>query len=50
MTAQEEYGEDSFRAGIGAEAIRDMLAAIDLDDERETAKIDLKETNSEAKR
>ena len=50
MTAQEEYGEDSFRAGIGAEAIRDMLAAIDLDEERETAKIDLKETNSEAKR
>ncbi|WP_339863240.1 DNA-directed RNA polymerase subunit beta' [Thalassospira alkalitolerans] len=50
MTAQEEYGEDSFRAGIGAEAIRDMLAAIDLEEERETAKIDLKETNSEAKR
>ena len=50
MTAQEEYGEDSFRAGIGAEAIRDMLAAIDLDEERETAKLDLKETNSEAKR
>lgn len=50
MTAQEEYGEDSFRAGIGAEAIRDMLSAIDLDEERETAKIDLKETNSEAKR
>ncbi|MEQ5774866.1 MULTISPECIES: DNA-directed RNA polymerase subunit beta' [unclassified Thalassospira] len=49
-TAQEEYGEDSFRAGIGAEAIRDMLAAIDLEDEYEVAKIDLKETNSEAKR
>ncbi|MCC9626738.1 DNA-directed RNA polymerase subunit beta' [Thalassospira sp. MA62] len=50
LDAQEEYGEDSFRAGIGAEAIRDMLAAIDLDEERETAKLDLKETNSEAKR
>src|SRR5579862_2278392 len=31
--AQEEYGEDSFRAGIGAEAIRDMLTQIDLNTE-----------------
>ena len=29
--AVEEYGEDSFSAGIGAEAIRIMLEAIDLD-------------------
>ena len=28
--AVEEYGEDSFTARIGAEAIRDMLVAIDL--------------------
>lgn len=28
--AQDEYGEDSFTAGIGAEAIRKMLEALDL--------------------
>ena len=36
--------------GIGAEALREMLAAIDLEEERENIKIDLKETGSEAKR
>ncbi|MEK9707967.1 MAG: DNA-directed RNA polymerase subunit beta', partial [Alphaproteobacteria bacterium] len=48
--AIDEYGEDAFQAGIGAETIRDMLAAIELEDELETLKIDLKETKSEAKR
>ena len=48
--AVEEYGEDSFTAKIGAEAIRDMLTAIDLEAERDRLKIDLKETTSEAKR
>ena len=28
MAAQDEYGEDSFQAGIGAEALRIMLSAI----------------------
>ncbi|MDA8231465.1 MAG: DNA-directed RNA polymerase subunit beta' [Magnetospirillum sp.] len=48
--AVEEYGEDSFTAKIGAEAIRDMLTAIDLETEKDRLKIDLKETSSEAKR
>ena len=49
--AIDEYGEVSFTAGIGAEAIRDMLAAIDLEEDRlKILAIDLKETNSEAKR
>ena len=48
--AVEEYGEDSFTAGIGAEAIRDIMMAMDLDDIRETLKVDLRETTSEAKR
>ncbi len=30
LKAQEEYGNDSFTAKIGAEAIRDMLRALDL--------------------
>ena len=50
QTAVEEYGEDSFSVGIGAEALREMLAAIDLEEEMENLRIDLKETNSEAKR
>ena len=50
MNAAEEYGEDAFRAGIGAEAVREMLMAIDLEEEYDLTKMDLKETNSEAKR
>ena len=48
--AVEEYGEDSFQAGIGAEAIRDMLKDIDLEEQLDTLKVELKETKSEAKR
>ena len=31
LQAQDEYGEDSFVAGMGAEAIRDALALVDLE-------------------
>src|SRR5512134_3820823 len=48
--AIDEYGEDSFTVGIGAEAVRDILKAIDLEHERAQLRIDLKETTSEAKR
>ena len=48
--AVDEYGEDSFSVGIGAEAIREMLSAIDLETNRETLHDELKETTSEAKR
>ena len=48
--AVDEFGEDSFTVGIGAEAIREMLSAINLDEERSVLRVDLKETNSEAKR
>ncbi len=48
--AIDEYGEDSFTVGIGAEAVRDILKAIDLENERAQLRIDLKETTSEAKR
>ena len=34
IKAQDEFGEDSFTAEIGAEAIRDMLIALDLDEAR----------------
>ena len=34
VKAQDEYGEDSFQAGIGAEAIREILNKLDLESER----------------
>ncbi|WP_184044046.1 DNA-directed RNA polymerase subunit beta' [Roseospira visakhapatnamensis] len=48
--AIDEYGEDSFQAGIGAEALKEMLTAIDLTELRDDLRFELKETNSEAKR
>jgi DNA-directed RNA polymerase subunit beta' len=50
IEAQDEYGVDSFTASIGAEALRDMLQSIELKEEVETLRVELKETNSEAKR
>ena len=47
---QDEYGEDSFSAAIGAEAIEQMLLSIDLENEFNQLKIDLTETKSELKK
>src|SRR5262245_9854060 len=47
---KDEFGEDSFTAGIGAEAVREMLKRLDLPREREQMRADLVETTSEAKR
>ena len=41
LDAQEEYGEDSFTAKIGAEALKDMLGALDLEEERVMLRADL---------
>jgi len=48
--AQDDYGVDAFEASIGAEALRDMLKAMDLEEERDQLRIDLLETKSELKR
>ncbi|MEM7172933.1 MAG: DNA-directed RNA polymerase subunit beta' [Pseudomonadota bacterium] len=50
LDAQDEYGEDSFSAMIGAEAMKNMLSALDMEEERVTVRTELKETGSEAKR
>ena len=50
LKAQEEFGEDSFRAGIGAEAVKELLAQIDLPADLAKTKEDLKNTNSETKK
>ena len=49
LEAQDEYGEDAFSAGIGAEAIREMLMALDLERERDKLRVELAETTSEVK-
>ena len=49
LDAQDEYGEDAFTAGIGAEAIRGILENLDLAGEREQLLKDLEETKSELK-
>jgi DNA-directed RNA polymerase subunit beta' len=49
LEKQDEYGEDAFTAGIGAEAIREMLAAIDLEAEAEKLREELKEATGELK-
>src|SRR5512138_1696704 len=50
LTAQEEFGEDSFEAMIGAEAMKKMLSSLDLEEERIEVRDELRETGSEAKR
>ena len=48
--ALEEYGEDAFRVGIGAEAIKEMLSQIDLSAEAASLRAELIETKSDMKR
>jgi DNA-directed RNA polymerase subunit beta' len=50
LDAQDEFGEDAFTAMIGAEAMKQMLGVLDMEEERTTLRVELKETNSEAKR
>jgi DNA-directed RNA polymerase subunit beta' len=50
QAALDEYGPDAFQANIGAEAIRTLLEAIYLEQEREDLRVELRETGSEAKR
>ncbi|NDW54782.1 DNA-directed RNA polymerase subunit beta' [Aliiroseovarius sp. PrR006] len=49
MDAQDTYGMDAFTANIGAEAIREMLSAIDLEAEAEQLRADLAEATGELK-
>jgi DNA-directed RNA polymerase subunit beta' len=49
LEAQDEYGEDAFSAGIGAEAVRRMLEELDLEGERKDLLEELATTKSELK-
>jgi len=49
LEAQDEYGEDAFSAGIGAEAVKIMLMDLDLEQERDDLMEDLATTKSTLK-
>ncbi len=46
IKAQEKHGEDAFTAGIGAEAVREILLNIDLKKEKEKLRNSLKDIKS----
>jgi DNA-directed RNA polymerase subunit beta' len=49
VDAQDQYGLDAFTAGIGAEAIREMLMAIDVEAEADKLRQELREATGELK-
>ncbi|MBU1768113.1 MAG: DNA-directed RNA polymerase subunit beta' [Alphaproteobacteria bacterium] len=49
VEAQDEYGEDAFSAGIGAEAVKQMLMDLDLEGEQRALMEELATTKSELK-
>ena len=49
ISAQDEYGDDSFTAMIGAEAIREMLMSLDLEKESERLRVEIAEATTELK-
>jgi len=49
LEAQDEYGEDAFTAGIGAEAVKIMLMDLDLEQERDDLMEELATTKSTLK-
>src|SRR5882672_6071836 len=50
VKAVEEFGEDAFVAGMGAESIRDLLKHIEVHSLSEQLRAEMKEATSEAKR
>ena len=49
LKAQDEFGEDSFTAKIGAEAIREMMIAMDLEKIIADLRVEIAESTSELK-
>ncbi|MEQ8610336.1 MAG: DNA-directed RNA polymerase subunit beta' [Parvibaculum sp.] len=49
LDAQDQHGEDSFTAKIGAEAIRDILEALDLEKTAAELRVEIAESTSELK-
>ena len=49
LKAQDEYGQDSFTAMIGAEAIRELLKGLDLEKLEASLRVEMQETESDIK-
>jgi DNA-directed RNA polymerase subunit beta' len=49
LKAQEDFGEDSFTAAIGAEAIRELLKGLDLEKIAADLRVEIAESTSELK-
>src|SRR6267142_2002808 len=49
LKAQDEYGQDSFTAMIGAEAIRELLKGLELEKLEQTLRAEMAETDSDIK-
>jgi DNA-directed RNA polymerase subunit beta' len=49
LKAQDEFGEDSFTAAIGAEAVRELLKGLDLEKIRDELRQEIAESTSELK-
>jgi DNA-directed RNA polymerase subunit beta' len=47
---REKYGDDALEAGVGAEAVKKLLQAVDITEVAERLRFEMKETQSEAKR
>jgi DNA-directed RNA polymerase subunit beta' len=50
VQAREKYGRDAFEYGIGAEAVRQLLANLDVEGESARLREEMREATSEAKR
>jgi DNA-directed RNA polymerase subunit beta' len=48
--AREKYGREAFTVGIGAEAVRELLALLDVEEECKNLRVEMREATSEAKR
>src|ERR1700688_761110 len=49
LKAQDEYGQDSFTAMIGAEAIRELLKGLELEKLEDSLRVEMQETESDIK-
>src|SRR5476649_1092447 len=49
LRAQDEYGQDSFTATIGAEAIRELLKGLELEKLEVSLRVEMQETESDIK-
>jgi len=50
LECREEYGRDAFEYGIGAEAVRVLLAGLDVEKDCVELRVEMREATSEAKR